>query len=71
MAKLGLTLNETKTSVRDARQEHFSFLGYTFGPHYMQTNGRWYLGPARRDQLIVATYRRPLPWLEFRHLSIL
>ena len=24
--------------------KHFSFLGYTFGPHYMQTNGRWYLG---------------------------
>ncbi len=44
MAKLGLALNETKTSVRNARQEHFGFLGYTFGSHYMQTNGRWYLG---------------------------
>jgi RNA-directed DNA polymerase len=30
MTKLGLAINETKTSVRDARQEHFDFLGYTF-----------------------------------------
>ena len=29
MTKLGLTINETKTSVRDARQEHFDFLGYS------------------------------------------
>ena len=34
MTKLGLTLNEVKTSVRDARTERFDFLGYTFGPHY-------------------------------------
>ncbi len=33
MTKLGLTLNEAKTSVRDARTESFDFLGYTFGPH--------------------------------------
>ena len=32
MTTLGLTLNEEKTSVRDARQESFDFLGYTFGP---------------------------------------
>jgi hypothetical protein len=30
MKRLGLTLNEAKTSVRDARQERFDFLGYTF-----------------------------------------
>ena len=33
MTKLGLTLNEAKTSLRDARQERFDFLGYSFGPH--------------------------------------
>jgi RNA-directed DNA polymerase len=27
MTKLGLTVNETKTAVRNARQEHFDFLG--------------------------------------------
>src|SRR5258707_8466359 len=34
MTKLGLTLNEVKTSLKDARQERFDFLGYSFGPHY-------------------------------------
>ncbi len=29
MTKLGLTLNEAKTSVRDARNERFDFLGYS------------------------------------------
>ena len=33
MTRLGLTLNEAKTSVKDARQERFDFLGYSFGPH--------------------------------------
>jgi RNA-directed DNA polymerase len=44
MTRLGLTLNETKTSVRNARQERFDFLGYSFGPHYSPKNGRRYLG---------------------------
>src|SRR3984893_6238111 len=34
MSRLGLSLNETKTSVRDAREERFDFLGYSFGPHH-------------------------------------
>jgi len=44
MTKLGLTLNEAKTSVKDARQESFDFLGYTLGPRWFAKNGRWYLG---------------------------
>ena len=44
MTKLGLTLNEAKTSVRNARQERFDFLGYTFGPHRFRKDGHWYLG---------------------------
>jgi len=31
MTRIGLTLNEAKTSIRQARQERFGFLGYTFG----------------------------------------
>ena len=27
MTRIGLVLNDTKTSVRDARREHFDFLG--------------------------------------------
>jgi RNA-directed DNA polymerase len=44
MMKLGLTLNEAKTSVKDARRECFDFLGYTLGPRHFRNGGRWYLG---------------------------
>ena len=44
MTKLGLTLNEAKTSLKDARTESFDFLGYTFGPHHYRKDGHWYLG---------------------------
>src|SRR5271163_4142287 len=40
MIRLGLTVNEAKTSVRDARQERFDFLGYSFGPHHHRPCGR-------------------------------
>jgi len=33
LERLELTLNEKKTSLRNARRERFDFLGYTFGPH--------------------------------------
>src|SRR5262245_57001468 len=33
MTRLGLALNEAKTSLKNARQERFDFLGYSFGPH--------------------------------------
>jgi RNA-directed DNA polymerase len=44
MTKLGLTINEAKTSLKNARQERFNFLGYSFGPHWFKANGKWYLG---------------------------
>jgi RNA-directed DNA polymerase len=44
ITRLGLTLNEAKTSIREARTESFSFLGYTFGPHRFRKDGHWYLG---------------------------
>jgi len=44
LARLGLTLNEKKTSIRNARQERFDFLGYTFGPHINPRGGGRYLG---------------------------
>ena len=51
MTRLGLALNEAKTSVRDARQERFDFLGYSFGPHHYRKDGHWYLGasPSRKS----------------------
>ena len=43
MTKLGLTINEAKTSLKDARKERFDFLGYSFGPHWFKKTGKWYL----------------------------
>jgi RNA-directed DNA polymerase len=44
LTRMGLTLNEAKTSIRNARQERFDFLGYTFGPHFSRRTGRKYIG---------------------------
>jgi RNA-directed DNA polymerase len=76
MTKLGLTLNEAKTSLRDARQERFDFLGYSFGPHYPYGgNGQWYWGasPSKKSVQRLKTKVRELlvsgnnaPWREVR-----
>ena len=57
MTKLGLTLNETKTSVKDARRQSFDFLGYTLGPRHFPNGGRWYLGaaPSKKSVLRIKT----------------
>ena len=44
MTAIGLSLNETKTCIRNGRKEHFDFLGYTFGPERHRKEGQWYLG---------------------------
>jgi RNA-directed DNA polymerase len=44
VTRLGLTLNEAKTSIKEARKESFNFLGYSFGPHRFRKDGHWYLG---------------------------
>ena len=75
MTRLGLTLNEAKTSLRDARQERFTFLGYSFGPHWHKANGQWYLGtsPSKKSvQRLKTTVGNLLvpgnnaPWQEVR-----
>jgi len=50
MTAIGLSLNEAKTSICNAREEHFDFLGYTFGPARYWKDGRWYLAakPSRK-----------------------
>ena len=52
MGKIGLTLNETKTSVKNARRETFDFLGYTFGPQRYWKDGRWYMAAKPADKAI-------------------
>jgi len=75
LTKLGLTLNEDKTSLKDARRERFTFLGYAFGPHCLRRDGSWYLGAspssksvqrckAKVSELLVAG--NMAPWDEVR-----
>ena len=44
MEQMGLELNMQKTRVLNATEEHFDFLGYTFGPVYHKPTGDKYLG---------------------------
>jgi RNA-directed DNA polymerase len=52
MAGLKLNLNQAKTSIRDARREHFDFLGYSFGPERLRPpRSGWYQAarPSKRS----------------------
>jgi RNA-directed DNA polymerase len=44
MSRLGLRLNEDKTSIRDGLRGNFDFLGYTFGHMIFKKDGSWYTG---------------------------
>ena len=73
MENIGLTLNERKTRICNARQEPFDFLGYTFGPERYRRDGHWYLSakPSKQSvQRLKAGLRQHLrhgiiaPWPE-------
>src|SRR5687767_9595877 len=75
MTRLGLTINEAKTSLKNARQERFDFLGYSFGSHHHKANGKWYLGasPSKKSVQRLKTKVSDLlvpsnldPWVEVR-----
>jgi RNA-directed DNA polymerase len=75
MTRLGLTLNEAKTSIRNARQESFDFLGYQFGPHRYRKDGHWYLGASPSKKSVQRLKERvgeilvpgnQAPWTEVR-----
>lgn len=69
MQRIKLTLNEAKTSIRQARTEHFDFLGYTFGPLYFRNTGRRYLG-ARPSKKSLARLRQKVAECLYRgHLA--
>ena len=76
MTRLGLTLNEAKTSLKAARTERFAFLGYTFGPHCYQRNGARYLGASPSAKSVeriktkingVLTPSNVEPWTKVKH----
>jgi len=50
--RMGVILNEAKTSIKQARKESFNFLGYTFGPHRYKKDGHWYLGASPSKKAI-------------------
>src|SRR5947199_201316 len=58
MARLGLTLNEAKTQLREAERECFDFLGYTFGPHRYWKNGRRYTGASPSKKSLARVRRK-------------
>ena len=71
MTHIGLTLNDAKTSIRNARTETFDFLGYTLGSAISSVDGHWYLAakPSKKSlQRVKATVRGVLasgnqdPW---------
>jgi RNA-directed DNA polymerase len=73
--RLQLTLNAKKTSIKNARQEHFDFLGYTFGPRWSPRTGRPYIGfgPSKKSvgkitEKVSALLERGVikPWDEVR-----
>src|ERR1700681_651726 len=75
MSRIGLTLNEAKTHIRQANAERFDFLGYTFGPHRFRKDGYVFLGMSP-SQKSVARLRgkvedlmksgNVMPWPEVR-----
>jgi RNA-directed DNA polymerase len=75
MTNLGLTLNETKTCLRNAQRETFDFLGYTFGHDRYRKTGQTYLAakPSKKSvQRVKAAVRARLrpgnqgTWAEVR-----
>lgn len=72
---LGLTLNRAKTSIKNAWDEHFDFLGYSFGKEVYSKDGHTYLG-AKASKRSVARLRDTLrtiltpgnnaPWAQVR-----
>jgi RNA-directed DNA polymerase len=76
MTRIGLTVNETKTKLREATTERFDFLGYTFGPNWDRRTGKRYLGAgpsAKSRQRLKAKVHALMvpgnvrPWLETRN----
>jgi RNA-directed DNA polymerase len=71
MTRIGLSLNDAKTSIRNARTETFDFLGYTLGSAVAPVDGHWYLAarPSKKSlQRVKGTVRGVLasgnqqPW---------
>lgn len=69
MGRIGLTLNEAKTSIRQARREQFDFLGYTFGPHTMRKDGSLYLGASPSKKSVARLRQHVGDWLVCQNVA--
>ena len=58
MDRLGLTLNKTKTCVRDAWKERFNFLGYCFGVLVDHRVGERYMGACPSEKSVERMKRK-------------
>jgi RNA-directed DNA polymerase len=67
LGRLDLTLNEKKTSIRNARQERFDFLGYPFGPHIHPRDGGEYIGYSPSDKSVGRIKQKVGELLEVRN----
>jgi RNA-directed DNA polymerase len=56
-AKMGLELNDRKTAVRNAREESFDFLGYTFKMLMSHKTGALYPGATPTGKAETASRR--------------
>src|SRR5260370_959106 len=75
MTRIGLTLDEGKTSVKQSRRERVDFLGYSFGPHRLRKNDHEDLGASPSTKRVskvrqkVGSLLEPqtvAPWTEVR-----
>jgi RNA-directed DNA polymerase len=75
MSRIGLTLNEAKTHIRQANAERFDFLGYTFGPHRFRQDGYIFLGMSPSKKSVARLHGKVgdlmksgnmMPWPEVR-----
>jgi RNA-directed DNA polymerase len=69
VTRLGLTLNEAKTSIKQARKDSFNFLGYTFGPHRYKKDGHWYLGASPSKKSVARIKQKVGDLLEPRNVG--
>jgi RNA-directed DNA polymerase len=67
ITRLGLTLNEAKTKLKDARRERFEFLGYSFGPHRHWRDGEPYLGASPSPKSVARLKQRVRDHLKASH----
>jgi len=69
ITRIGLALNEAKTTIKRAHKKGLTFWEYTFGPQRFRKDGRWYLGASPSKKSIARLRLKVADWLGRCHLS--